>query len=264
MPIQAIYTSATALQAQSASIENSGNNLANLNTTAFKSTQVEFQDLFYQTARSPGTDSAANLQTPVGIQTGRGVVVSAVSTNFVQGTLQQTSRPLDVGIDGQGFLRVLLPNGESRYTRDGALQITSTGRLVTADGFPVVPAITIPQGSLSISIGVDGTVSVEPPTAPNTSVVVGQLQLSRFINSEGLLRVGSNLYAETAASGAPLTGTPGTNGLGTTKQGYLEDSNVDVVTDLIQLMTAQQAFSAATRVIQVSSEMLQTTNDMFN
>jgi flagellar basal-body rod protein FlgG len=263
MPIQAIYTSASSMQAQAASVDNSANNLANLNTTGFKSTRVEFQDLFYQTLRAAGAQGAAGVETPVGIQVGLGVAVSAVSGNFAQGALEETGRDLDVGIDGLGFLRVLLPNGEVRYTRDGGLEMTSTGRLVTPDGYPVGPGITIPPGSLSVQIGIDGTVSVEPAAAPGTWVVVGQLQLSRFVNPEGLARMGRNLYAQTAASGAPITGTPGSNGLGTLRQGSLESSNVDVVSDLVELITAQRAFTAATRVIQVGSEMLQTANEIF-
>lgn len=262
MSIQSMYTSATSLEAQTTSIDNSANNLANLNTTAFKSSRVSFQDLLYQTTQAAGGLGANGVEKPVGIQVGKGVSVAAVSKEFSQGTLQLTGRELDIGIDGEGFLRVQTASGDIRYTRDGALQVTAEGQLITSGGQPIEPAITIPPDALSVGIGPDGTVSVEPAAAPGTTVVVGQIEVTRFVNPQGLFFDGGNLYAETAASGTATTGSPGTDGLGTIRQGFLEDSNVEVVTELIELLTAQRAFEAAARVVETGSEMIRTANEM--
>jgi len=259
-----MYTSATSLESQSTMIENSANNLANLNTTAFKSSRVSFQDVFYHTTQAAGAETASGVERPVGIQVGNGVKLAAIAKDFEQGTLELTGRELDIGINGAGFLRVQNAGGGIRYTRDGALQLTATGQLTTSGGFLVEPAITIPTDALSVGIGADGAVFVEPATAPGTTVEVGQLELSRFVNPQGLFFDGGNLYAETAASGTPTTGTPGTDGLGSIQQGFLEDSNVDVVTELIELITAQRAFEAAARVLEAGSEMIQTANEIFN
>lgn len=260
--MKALFTAASGMQAQQTVVDTTANNLANVDTTGFKRSQVEFQDLLYQTVRVPGTQGATGLEVPTGIQIGSGVRTSGISKIFSAGNLENTSNEMDMSIDGQGFFQVLLPNGDFRYTRDGSFRLNSTGQLVTADGYLLQPPIAFPNDVLSTTVGTDGTVSVVTAGAPNTATVIGNISLTRFANPGGLRADGRNLFGETAASGAPLQGTPGENGLGTLQQGFLERSNVQVVTELIRLITAQRAFEASQRAVLTSDQMLQATNGM--
>jgi flagellar basal-body rod protein FlgG len=260
--IKALYTSATGLNTQQLVVDNTANNLANTNTTGFKKGQADFQDLIYVNEVTPGAEAFQGLQVPSGLQIGSGTRVSGITKVFTQGALVNTGNPLDVAIQGPGFLQVTLPNGELRYTRDGALRLNAQGNLVTSDGFLLQPQITIPQEAISISIGTDGTISVVNAGATNTSTILGQLQLVRFQNPAGLSAEGRNLFSETASSGAPNQATPGLNGTGLIQQSFLERSNVDVVTELVSLILAQRTYEFNTRAIRTSDEMLQDTTDL--
>lgn len=259
--MKALFTSATGMQAHQTVVDTAANNLANVDTTGFKRSQVDFQDLLYQTLRAAGTLGAAGFEIPTGIQIGSGVRVSGISKIFTPGVMENTGNDFDVSIQGQGFFQIQMPNGDFRYTRDGSFRTNSVGNLVTADGYLVQPPITIPNDALAVTIGNDGTVSVTTPGTP-TATPVGNMSLTRFPNPSGLSSDGRNLFAETAASGAPLQGTPGTAGLGSLQQGFLERSNVQVVTELIRLISAQRAFEATQRAVLTSDQMLQTTNAM--
>ncbi|MBW3539800.1 MAG: flagellar basal-body rod protein FlgG [Planctomycetes bacterium] len=260
--MRALFTSANGMRAHETVVDNTANNIANVDTTGFKRSQVEFQDLFYQTVRAPGTLGATGLEIPTGIQIGSGVKVVGITKIFTEGVLENTGNPLDVAIEGDGFFRILLPNGEFRYTRDGSFRIDSEGQLVTADGFFIQPPITLPNDTISVTIGTDGTVSVVSAGAPDTAVVVGNLTLVRFVNPAGLRAEGRNLFSQTEASGPPIESTPGQDGLGFLQQGFLERSNVEVVSELIQLITAQRAFEASQRAVLTSDRMLETANAM--
>jgi flagellar basal-body rod protein FlgG len=254
--IKALYTSATGLNAQQAVVDNTANNIANVNTNGFKKGQVDFQDLIYVTERPPGSEGAQGLQVPTGVQMGSGVRMAGITKVHNQGGLTNTGNQLDVAIEGDGFFQITLPNGETRYTRDGALRRNATGNLVTSDGFLLSPQVTIPQEATTISIGVDGSMQAIDPSKPNSPVSLGQLTLIRFPNPSGLSAEGRNLYAETPASGAAVVATPGLSGTGLLRQGFLERSNVDVVTELINLITAQRAYEFNTRAIRSADTML--------
>lgn len=260
--IKALFTSATGMNAQSTTIDNVANNLANVNTNGFKKGQADFQDLIYVNEKTPGSEGAQGLQAPTGLQVGSGARVAGITKVFTQGGLVNTQNPLDVSIEGQGFLQVTLPSGEVRYTRDGALRLNNVGNLVTADGFLISPPVTIPQDAISVSIASDGTVSVINAGATQASAIVGQLNLVRFVNSAGLSAEGRNLFAETASSGPPLLATPGLNGTGFLRQGFLERSNVDVVTELVGLILAQRAYEFNTRAIRTADNMLAATTEL--
>ena len=260
--IRALFTSATGMNVQSTTIDNTANNLANVNTNGFKKGQADFQDLIYVTERVPGSEAAQGLQVPTGLQIGSGARVAGITKVFTAGSLTNTANPLDLAIEGGGFLQVTLPSGELRYTRDGALRVNAQGSLVTSDGFLISPQITIPQGVVSVSVGSDGTISAQNAGALNASTNLGQLTLVRFVNPAGLSAEGRNLFAETASSGAPVIATPGQNGVGFTRQGFLERSNVDVVTELINLILAQRAYEFNTRAVRTADNMLASTTDL--
>lgn len=260
--MKSLFTSATGMQAQQTVVDTTANNLANVDTSGFKRSQVEFQDLLYQTVRAAGTQGATGFEVPTGIQIGSGVRTSGITKIFTPGVFENTNNDFDISIQGQGFFQILLPSGDFRYTRDGSFRTNSQGLLVTADGYTLQPPITIPSDMLSTTIGNDGTVSVVTAGAPTTSTTVGNINLSRFINPSGLSSEGRNLFAESTASGPPLQGIPGTVGLGSLQQGFLERSNVQVVTELIRLITAQRAFDANQRAVLTSDQMLQTANAM--
>lgn len=231
-----------------------------MNTTGFKRSQVEFQDLLYQTIRAPGTMGSIGRELPTGIQVGSGVRTAATTKIFSEGVLVSTDNELDMAIEGPGFFQILSPNNDFLYTRDGTFRLNSTGELVTADGFQLQPPLSIPEDTLSITIGTDGTVSVVTAGAPNTSTVIGNIQLTRFINPAGLSAEGRNLFKETRASGPAITGTPGQNGIGTLLQGFQERSNVEIVSELISLITAQRAYESGQRAVRTSDEMLEAAN----
>jgi len=225
--IRSLWISKTGLDAQQTNMDVIANNLANVSTHAFKRSRAVFEDLLYQTIRQPGAQSSGQTQLPSGLQLGTGVRPVATERIFTQGNLQSTANPLDVAIQGNGFFQVQLPDGSSAYTRDGSFQVNGQGQLVTASGFPIQPAITIPANTTSITISRDGIVSVVR-AGTNGATQVGALQLVGFMNPTGLQSIGENLYIETAASGTPGTNAPGTNGMGLLSQGYVETSNVNV------------------------------------
>ncbi len=262
--IRALYTSATGMKAQEMMIDVTANNLANVNTTAFKKSQVNFADLMYSTQKPAGTDIAQGQQTPTGIQIGTGV--RPVSTNklFSTGTITQTGNALDIAIEGEGFFQVTMPSGDLRYTRDGSFKMDGTGRLVTSDGFLVAGGVTVPAGVTieKINVGSDGTVSAIQGGNTNGPISLGNLQVFRFANPAGLSSEGSNLFAETVASGAAAANTPGLDGMGSLRQHSLEGSNVEVVNELISLISAQRAYEINSRAIRAGDEMLSTTSEM--
>lgn len=256
--LRAFSTAATGMSAQQMMVDVIANNLANINTTGFKRSQIDFQDLFYVAVTQMGTEVASGIKSPGGIEVGSGVRTAATIRVYTPGELQNTDRNLDIAIMGEGFLQVTLPTGELRYTRDGALQTNADGNLVTTTGYLIEPAITIPTDAITVDIGKDGTVNVTDSSG-NISVV-GTIQLARFSNPSGLSSEGDNLLSETDASGTPITGTPGENGMGTIQSGFLEKSNVQMVTELVNLITAQRAYEINSRAIMAGDDMLKTTN----
>jgi flagellar basal-body rod protein FlgG len=254
--IRSLYIAKTGLDAQQTQLDITSNNLANVGTSGFKKSRAVFEDLLYQTVRQPGAQSTQQTQLPTGLQIGTGVRPVASERIFTQGNLTQTGNQLDVAVNGQGFLQVTLPDGTIAYTRDGSLHQDAQGQLVTSSGYAVSPAITIPANAQSVTIGVDGTVSVTQQ-GQAAATQVGSIQLANFINPSGLEARGENLYIETAASGTPTANTPGTNGLGTLKQGYVETSNVNVVEELVNMIQTQRAYEINSKAIQTSDQMLQ-------
>jgi flagellar basal-body rod protein FlgG len=254
--LKAFSTAATGMAGQESMVNVIANNLANVNTTGFKRSQVNFQDLLYVKMSQSGAEVASGVKTPTGIEIGSGVRTASTAKVFTIGELSNTGRPLDVAISGDGFIQVALPNGETRYTRDGALMTNADGQLVTATGYSIEPAITIPTNAAAIDIGKDGTVNVTDSSGSQS--VVGNLQLARFPNPAGLSSEGDNLYALTDASGAALTGTPGQDGFGYIQAAMLEKSNVAIITELVNLITAQRAYETNARAIQAGDSMLQT------
>jgi len=257
----ALWTAATGMQAQQRTLDVITNNLANVQTAGFKRSRVDFQDLVYQTLQAPGAASAQGQEIPSGFQTGLGSRAIATQRLFIEGDLQQTGNQLDLAIEGDGFFQVQTPSGDTAYTRAGTLKKNSQGQLVTSDGFNLEPAITIPQDALSVTVGVDGTVSVTQPgqTQPQQ---VGNIQLARFINPAGLDSQGRNLLVPTQASGDAIAGTPGQNGLGTLLQGFVEGSNVNVVEEMVGLITSERAYEINSKAIRTADEMMQTANNL--
>lgn len=251
----ALWISKSGLSAQDLRLNTISNNLANVSTTGFKRDVAVFQDLLYQMDRQPGGQSSQNTQLPSGLQTGTGVKTVATKKQHTEGSIQTTGQALDVAIQGRGFFQILQPDGSVAYTRDGAFQMSADGQLVTSEGLPLEPAITIPDGTQSVTIGVDGTVSVVNATTKEQTAV-GNIQLADFINPAGLEAVGSNLYRETAASGAPTQAEPGTSGTGTVLQNALEASNVNVVEELVNMIETQRAYEMNSKVISTVDQML--------
>ncbi|MBE7421506.1 MAG: flagellar basal-body rod protein FlgG [Zoogloeaceae bacterium] len=253
--IRSLWIAKTGLDAQQTQLDVTSNNLANVSTNGFKRARAVFEDLLYQTLRQPGASSSAQTQIPSGLQIGTGVRPVATERIFTQGNLTQTGNSLDVAIQGEGFFQIQLPDGTLGYTRDGAFQKDSQGQIVTANGYPLSPAITIPSNALSISIGSDGVVTVLQSGSP-TPVQIGQIQLASFVNTGGLQSMGMNLFLETASSGTATPNTPGTNGVGLLNQNYVETSNVNVVEELVNMITTQRAYEINSRAIQTSDQML--------
>ncbi|MGA2092913.1 MAG: flagellar basal-body rod protein FlgG [Sedimentisphaerales bacterium] len=258
--LKAFSTAATGMAGQQMLVDVIANNLANINTTGFKRSQINFQDLLYLKMSQAGAEVASGIKTPTGLEVGSGVRAVSTAKVFTIGELENTGRPLDIAIAGDGFLQVTLPNGSTRYTRDGALQVNANGQLVTATGYSIEPAVTIPTDASAIDIGKDGTVNITD--ASGTQSVVGNLQLVRFPNASGLSNEGDNLYSQTEASGAPLTGTPGENGFGSIQSSMLEKSNVQMITELVNLITAERAYEINSRAIQSGDRMLQTATNI--
>jgi len=259
--IRALWTASTGMEAQQLNIDIISHNLANVNTTGFKKSRADYQDLLYQEIKSAGSSSSPSTMVPTGIEVGQGVRTVSTEKVFNQGNFKQTENPLDVAIEGEGFLQVSKPDGTLSYTRTGELKVDSDGRLVTSDGYLIEPQISIPADTLSITISADGIISATQPgiTVPTQ---VGNLELARFINPSGLQPIGKNLYVPTAASGEATTGIPGTEGMGTIAQGFLEMSNVSVVEEMVNMIAAQRAYEINSKAIQTSDEMLQTANSM--
>ncbi len=257
----AMDTSTTGMHAMQFLLDTTANNLANLNTVGFKYNTVRFQDLFYFYAIPPGGGLVQGVPTPTGLSVGFGVAVASNVKVFTQGPLQSTGLTLDVAIQGEGFFQFTAADGSLVYSRDGALQINSLGQLINGSGFPLSPAITLPPNILSIQIATNGVVSVITSSSP-TPVTVGSIRLARFANPAGLVAVGDNLFRASAAAGSAVVGIPSEDGFGTTEQFFLEQSNVDVASELVNLLVAQRAFEFNARVITVTDEMLQETADL--
>ena len=254
--MKALWIAKTGLEAQQNRVATISNNLANVSTTGFKKDRPIFEDLLYQNVRQVGAQSTQDTQLPSGLQYGTGVRTVATEKIHIQGNLIQTENALDVAVQGRGFLQVLMPDGGIGYTRDGSFKVDSSGQVVTASGYVIQPAITIPDNALNITIGSDGIVSASlPGTAAPTQL--GDVQLADFVNPAGLQPIGQNLYLESAASGSPSTGTPGLNGLGTVVQGALESSNVNTVEELVNMIEAQRAYEMNSKAISTSDRMLQ-------
>lgn len=257
----ALWAAKTALEAQETRLTVISNNIANINTSGYKRSRADFEDLLYQNVRQAGAQSSQQTTIPSGLYLGTGSHVVATEKLFRQGSLQQTGNPLDLAISGRGFFQVLLPDGSLAYTRDGSFQTDSTGALVTASGYKVQPAVTLPTNALSVTVGQDGVISVTQP-GTSASVQVGTLQLFDFVNPTGLEPRGENLFVETAASGVATSGTPASNGLGNLTQGSLETSNVDVAEELVSMIETQRAYEVSSKAIATADGMLQylTTN----
>lgn len=254
--MQALKIAATGMDAQQMRVEVISNNLANMSTTAYNARRAEFADLHYQQVRSPGTiNSADGSVLPAGVQLGLGVRPSAISMDVEQGPIRATGGQLDVAIEGAGYLEITLPSGASAYTRDGALKLTGDGEIVTSEGYSIVPAITVPDDARSVTINADGEVYATF-IENNNPQLIGQLTLANFSNEKGLEAIGSNLYLETNASGNALPGAPGTDGRGTFRQGYLEDSSVDPVREITELIAAQRGYELNAKVITAADQML--------
>jgi flagellar basal-body rod protein FlgG len=256
--LTALYTASTGMQAQQVNIDVIANNLANVNTTGFKRSRADFQDLLYQTILPAGAASSNQTEIPTGIQVGLGSRLAAVQRLFLQGDVQLTENQLDIAIDGAGFLQILQPNGDLAYSRAGALKLDSQGRIVNSDGYPLEPEIVVPNDAVNIAIGADGTVSVMQP-GNVASQEIGQIRLVNFPNPTGLTGLGRGLFQITTASGDPVEGVPGEEGLGSISQGFLEISNVSVVEEMVNLITGQRAYEINSRAIQAADEMLQNT-----
>ncbi|MGI8673428.1 MAG: flagellar basal-body rod protein FlgG [Luteitalea sp.] len=259
--IRAMYTAASGMNAQQANIDNIAHNLANVNTSGFKKSRVEFEDLVYQQITAPGSPTNSTAESPVGMELGLGAKPVAISRDFAAGNLRATNSPLDLAIEGRGFLQVTLPDGQTAYTRAGNLHLNQDGALVTNEGYVLEPSITIPSASVSVTISKDGIVSaaVAGESAPQQ---VGTIELASFQNPAGLHAMGSNLFSVTTASGDPTTGLPGTEGMGTLQQGFLEESNVSIVEEMVNMILGQRAYEANSKVIRTADEMLSQVNNL--
>ncbi len=258
--MRALDIAATGLVAQQTNVETISQNLANSTTTAFKAERPEFQDLLYQDLRRAGNNSTdQGTILPVGLQVGLGVKTGAISRDTGQGTVKSTENALDVAVQGRGYFEIQLPDGTNAYTRDGSFKLSADGTIVTSGGYPVQPAITVPNNAQSISINQSGEVEITLQ-GQTTPTQLGQLQLSTFVNPNGLQAMGDNLFMETPASGNPLVNNPGLDGTGTLLQGYLENSNVDSVTEITSLIVAQRAYEMNTKVLTAVDKMLQSLN----
>jgi flagellar basal-body rod protein FlgG len=260
--MRALYTAATGMMAQELNVETVSNNIANMRTTGFKRQRVGFQDMLYQVNRRAGTaTSETGTIVPAGVEIGSGVRVAATPRIMAQGNVSPTEKEYDVAIRGEGFFRIQMPDGTTSYTRDGSFELDAEGQLVTVDGYLVDPGITVPPEATAVTINNEGTVQVTLPGQPLPQEL-GQLQMARFINKSGLLSIGDNLFQETGASGPEIAGTAGTEGFGTLLQGYLEEANVNAVTEISDLIAAQRAYEMNARVISAADTMLEATANL--
>ena len=259
--IRSLFTAASGMQAQQKSIDVIANNLANVNTAGFKRSRADFQDLIYQNLKTTGSPATNTTQVPTGIQIGLGSRLAAVTKIFTSGDFTQTGNELDIAIEGGGFFQITLPDGTVGYSKAGAFKHDSTGQIVTSDGNPLSPSITIPSTATKVNIGSDGTVSVQV-AGQSATTIIGNIQLASFPNAAGLASQGKNIYLPTDASGAATTGTPGQDGLGTTSQGFLEMSNVNVAEEMVNMIVGQRAYEVNSKAVTTSDEMLQTANNL--
>ena len=259
--LRSLFIAATGMNAQKLNIDVISNNLANVNTTGFKRSRADFQDLVYQTLRAAGGASGEGTEVPTGIQVGLGVKPAAVQKLFEQGDFASTGNPLDMVIEGDGFFKIITPDGTEAYTRSGAFKLDSTGRIVNSDGYQLEPSITIPNDTVNISIASDGTVSVIQ-AGSTTPAQVGQIELAKFPNPGGLNAIGKNLFLRSEASGDAISGTPSQDGLGTISQGFIELSNVNVVEEMVNMIVSQRAYEINSKAVQASDEMLQVANNL--
>ena len=259
--IRALYTAATGMDAQQARMDNIAHNLANVNTTGFKKSRIEFEDLVYRQMRIPGSPTSPTGEAPIGLEVGLGTRPTGSARDFSSGNLRPTNAPLDLAIEGRGMFQVTLPSGETAYTRAGAFHLNGEGLLVTAEGHPVEPQVTIPPDAIAVSISKDGIVAVALQGQAAASQI-GTVELALFQNPAGLRALGGNLFASTTASGEPIVAAAGSDGLGTIAQGFLEESNVSVAEEMVNMILGQRAYEANSRVLRASDEMLQQVNSL--
>lgn len=259
--MRSLNTAGTGMVAQQYNLDVISNNLANINTTSFKQQRAEFQDLMYQTFKASGVTTGSTTVNPVSLQVGLGAAFSANASNFAPGPLQATGNPLDLAINGEGFFQIQRPDGQIAYTRDGSFKQDSNGLLVTSDGYPVIPEITIPAGATAIDIASNGTVSAILP-GTNEPTQLGQIQIATFSNPAGLMRAGQNMYLRGGASGDPVVVTPGEQGSGDLKGRFLEGSNVSVVEEMVRMILAQRAYEINSKAIQTADDMLGQLNQL--
>jgi flagellar basal-body rod protein FlgG len=259
--IRALYTAASGMNAQQANIDNIAHNLSNVNTTGFKKARVEFEDLVYQQSKQAGSPTSAAGESPIGFEIGLGTRPVATARDFGRGNLRASNGPLDLAIEGNGFFQVTLPDGQTGYSRSGALHLSADGQIVTAEGYPIEPAISIPANATSITVSKEGIVSVALP-GEGAPQQVGTIELASFQNPAGLSALGGTIFTVTSASGEPTTAVPGQEGIGTIVQGFLEESNVSVVEEMVNMILAQRAYEANSRVVRTSDEMLAQVNNI--
>ena len=259
--MRALYTAASGMAAQQANIDNVAHNLANVNTTGFKKSRMEFEDLVYETTRTAGTPTSASTEAPVGLETGLGTRAVATARDFTMGNLKSTGGSLDIAIQGNGFFQIAMPDGTTAYTRSGEFHLDADGKLLNSEGMALQPEITVPPNATSISISKEGVVSVSL-VGQSASQQIGTIELATFQNAAGMHALGGNLFAATTASGDATTGVPGTDGIGSTTQGFLEESNVSVVEEMVNMILGQRAYEANSRVIKAADEMLGQVNNL--
>ncbi len=258
----ALHTAATGMQAQQTRTDVIANNLANVNTTGFKRSRAHFEDLLYQTLQGPATLGSRDTEQLPAVQIGLGTRLTSVQRIDSQGSLEQTSRPLDLAIEGEGYFEVQLPNGNTAYTRDGSLQVSDQGVLVTNQGYAIQPPIKVPKEATSVTISETGVVTANGMTGSASSQELGRIEMARFANPSGLESMGQNLFSETTSSGDAIRGMPTENGNGRIAQGYLESSNVEIVTEMVDMITAQRAYEINSKAVKNSEDMAQTANSL--
>jgi len=258
----ALHTAATGMQAQQTRTDVIANNLANVNTTGFKRSRAHFEDLLYQTLQGPATLGSRDTEQLPAIQIGLGTRLTSVQRIDSQGSLEQTSRPLDLAIEGEGYFEVQMPNGNRAYTRDGSLQVSDQGVLVTSQGYAIQPPIKVPKEATSVTVSSTGVVTANGLLGATSAQELGRIELARFANPSGLESMGQNLFSETTASGDPIKGMPTENGNGRIAQGYLESSNVEIVTEMVDMITAQRAYEINSKAVKNSEDMAQTANSL--
>jgi len=259
--IKAMRTAASGMAGQQMNVDNIANNLSNVNTTGFKKSKIEFQDVLYQNLRRAGSATGLGTAVPVGLSIGYGTRPAATVREFSTGDLSATGNALDMAIEADGFFQVQLPDGTTAYTRDGAFKLSADGQVVTSEGYFLLPEVTIPEDATGVSIGSDGTIEVQQ-YGQDAPTEIGQIELARFINPAGLAAIGKNLLVQTSASGDPVTDVPGQNGLGMINQGYLEMSNVQVVDEMVNMIVAQRAYEMNSKAIQTADDMAGIANNL--